>query len=168
MRPNPVISNKRFRLAWLAAFSSLWCASFIIAAGSSPNIVVVAEVYQCKRTTAEPFLRGDKVDADQFADGLQKQAMGFNSTTTVTRLPAITTRSAQRAVVNGKDCYLEVQPVLAPDGETVSVNVVLKISGKNLTTSGNTKFGGTLFLGSLDGSTGDSVQVAFVRALAQP
>lgn len=106
-------------------------------------ITVVAEVYQTKRATAEPFLRKENVDANQFLAALQKLAQGFNSTTTITKLPAITAKSGQRSVVQGKDAVLEAEAVLGPDGQTVSLNAVLKIAAKTLVTNVELKFGGT-------------------------
>ena len=131
------------------------------------TITIVAEVYQTKRAAAEPLLRGDRVDANLLIAALQKQMQGFNSTTTITKLPALTTKSGQRAVVKGKDTILEAEPVVGPDAQTVDLNAALTVGEKHLTTTGTTKFGGTLFLGSLDGASPDTVQLVFIRILKQ-
>jgi hypothetical protein len=130
-------------------------------------VTIVAEVYQTKRASAEPFLRADHVDALQFLAALQKLGQGFNSTTTITKLPAITTKSGQRAISKGKDTTLEVEPVVGPDGQTVDLVAALTVGEKQLTTTATAKFGGAIFLGSLDGSTSDSAQFAFLRIIKQ-
>ena len=131
------------------------------------TITIVAEVYQTKRATAEPFLREDHVDALQFLAALQKLGQGINSTTTITKLPAITTKSGQRAVTKGKDTTLEVEAVVGPDGQTVNLVAALPVGEKQLITTATAKFGGAIFLGSLDGSTSDSAQFAFLRIIKQ-
>jgi hypothetical protein len=62
---------------------------------------------------------------------------------------------------------LQVEPVVGPDGETVDINALLKIGEEQFTTHGTTKVGRAIFLGSLDGSTSDSVQLAFLRIIKQ-
>jgi len=148
--------------------SLLLCLSSFARADDGPMMItVVAEVYQTKRAAAEPFLRKESVDAAQFLSALQKLAQGFNSTTTLIKLPALTVKSGQRGLVQGKDSVLEAEGVLAPDGQTVTLNAVLKVGVKTLTTAVDAKFGGTIFLGALDGAPQDSVQLAFIRVLKQ-
>jgi len=130
-------------------------------------ITLVAEVYQTKRATAEPFLRGDSIDAAQFIAALEKLSQGFNSTTTLTKLLVLTTGSAMNSVAKSKDVALEAAPWGAPDGQTVNPDATLSIGEKELKTSTATKFGGTIFLGALPGTTKDSVQVVFIRILKQ-
>jgi hypothetical protein len=146
------------------------------AADAGATITVAGEIYQTKRTTVSALLKAVPVepkkpylspfvpvDAKQLYDTLQKKAQGFNSGTTLTKLPEIKVASGGRQIGQAKDLTIEADATLGADGETITTNAIVKIGPKMVLGTITAKNGESAFLGTADGTTPDTLRIVFIR-----
>lgn len=85
----------------------------------------------------------------------------------VTAIASLNTKSGQRATTGDKNNHLDVEPVIGPDGNQISMNVVFQHGAQSLKINSNSAFGGTVFLGALNIGGKGTVELVFAHISAQ-
>jgi hypothetical protein len=144
-------------------------------AADAASVSVVGEIFLAKRTLVLPLLKAVPaepkkammspfvpVDAKVLYDTLDKKAKGFNSGITLTKTPELKIASGKKELAKDKDVTIEADAVIGAD-EKIATNCIVKIGPKMAIGMVNASAGESVFLGTTDGATADTIRIVYLR-----